>query len=165
MIPFDLIRSKVSARAAAEHYGLKFGRNGRALCPWHDDHRPDLKFYDRTASCYCFACGAGGDAVALTAQLFGLSMKDAAAKICADFDLHLDMQAPRAVGPSIAEQRREKQKAERERWSFLCDVIREADELLARATPETISPDFDEIIAARARADIELCQIWDSGQE
>ena len=79
---FDAIRQRVTARQAAEAYGLSISRGGRALCPWHDDHKPDLAFYG--PRCYCHACHAGGDAVALTAQLHGLTMVEAAQKIKAD---------------------------------------------------------------------------------
>lgn len=158
---FDLIRQNVTARQAAERYGLKFGRNGRALCPWHDDHTPDLRFYDESATCFCFACHAGGDAVALTAQLFGLSMADAARKVVSDFRLDIPADAPRPVGPTAAELRRSELQREEERWTFLCDVVREADERLRRVTPENIPDDFDAIVAARARADLELEQMWE----
>lgn len=57
---FDAVRDGVTAEAAAHFYGLQFGRNGRAVCPWHDDHSPDLAFYDGGARCYCHACHGGG---------------------------------------------------------------------------------------------------------
>ena len=75
------------------------------LCPWHDDHRPDLAFYGER--CYCHACHQGGDAVALTARLHGLTMAEAARKINADFRLGLDLDAPaKPAGPTEAQRRR-----------------------------------------------------------
>jgi len=160
MTDFDAIREAVSARDVAERYGLQFGRNGRAVCPWHADHNPDLRFYPDTGTCYCFACHNGGDAVALTAQIFGLSMSDAAAKVCADFGLNLaDRAAPR-VGPTKQQLRAEKLARERKRWGFLCEVVREADALLAAVSPDAIPADFDRVLEARNRADLELEQLW-----
>ena len=52
MTVFELVRQEVTAEDVARLYGLKFGRNGRAVCPWHSDHHPDLRFYENG--------GAGG---------------------------------------------------------------------------------------------------------
>ena len=38
MIDFKSVKSLVTAREAAEHYGLTVNRHGMALCPFHDDH-------------------------------------------------------------------------------------------------------------------------------
>ena len=87
MTIFELVRQEVTAEDVARLYDLKFGRNGRAICPWHSDHHPDLAFYpDGTA--YCHACHRGGDAVALAAQILGLTPKEAAERLRSDF--HLD---------------------------------------------------------------------------
>ena len=40
-------------------------------CPFHEDHTPSIKLNDTYY--YCFGCGATGDVIDLTAQLFGLS--------------------------------------------------------------------------------------------
>ena len=90
---FEAVRSSVSAKQAAELYGLQFDRAGRkAICPWHADKHPSLSF--KGQGCKCFACNAGGSAIDLTMHLFGLDAKGAAAKLNADFRLGLDMNAP-----------------------------------------------------------------------
>lgn len=40
---FEQIKSRVTARQAAEYYGLKVERNGMACCPFHDDKHPSMK--------------------------------------------------------------------------------------------------------------------------
>jgi len=82
---FELVKNRVSAREAAKFYGLRFDRTGnRAFCPWHDDGKhPALAFYDD--GCFCFACNRGGDSVALTAQILGLSQYEAAKRLASDF--------------------------------------------------------------------------------
>jgi len=93
MNAFEAVRSSVSARQAAEFYGLQFDRAGRkAICPWHDDRHPSLSF--KGQGCKCFACNAGGSAIDLTMHLFGLDAKGAAAKLNSDFRLGLDMNTP-----------------------------------------------------------------------
>ena len=81
---FQTVKAAVTARQAAEIYGLKVGRNSLACCPFHHDKTPSMKIDDRY---YCFGCGVTGDAVDLTAQLLGLSPKDAALRLAADFGI------------------------------------------------------------------------------
>ena len=47
MIDFKSVKGLVTAREAAEHYGLTVNRYGMALCPFHDDHKPSMKLDDR----------------------------------------------------------------------------------------------------------------------
>lgn len=170
MSAFSAIASAVSARDAARFYGMQFSRSGRARCVWHDDHTPDLAFYGNT--CHCFACGNGGDATALTAQLFGLSMLDAAKKLNRDFHLHIDIDAPEnptAISEAIkrlqeAQYRRDEYNR---RWSFLCDVIHEADERLSRFPAENSTwdnPDFLNMLKARTIADQSLEILKNQGE-
>ena len=81
---FEAVRMNVTARVVAEHYGLKVNRNKMACCPFHSDQTPSMKIDRRY---YCFVCGEKGDAVDYVAKLFGISLKDAAIKICEDFGL------------------------------------------------------------------------------
>lgn len=81
---FEAVRVNVTARVVAEHYGLKVNRNKMACCPFHSDRTPSMKIDKRY---YCFGCGEKGDAVDYVAKLFGVSLKDAAIKICEDFGL------------------------------------------------------------------------------
>ena len=50
-----------------------------------------MKVDDR---CYCFSCGATGDAIDLTVKLFNLSPKDAALKLAADFGVSVPDNRP-----------------------------------------------------------------------
>ena len=129
---FDLVRASVTARQAAEAYGMEFGRNGRARCPWHDDKHPDLAFYDER--CYCHACHSGGDSIALTAQLYGITPLEAARKLNADFRLGADEGNCRPPeGPSKADVRRELENWRRRRFSRVCAVERAAREQLEQS--------------------------------
>lgn len=102
---FDAVREGVTAREAAEMYGLAVDRHGKALCPWHEDRRPSLSF--KGQYCKCFACGGGGSAIDLTAQLFGLTPLEAARRLSQDFHLRTGdfLQGDRPAGPSKAERR------------------------------------------------------------
>ena len=37
---FEAVKEAVTARSAAEYYGIKVGRNGMAVCPFHPDKNP-----------------------------------------------------------------------------------------------------------------------------
>lgn len=81
---FKDIKSTVTARIAAEQYGLSVDKNAMAICPFHEDHNPSLK-----VSCgfHCFSCGAQGDVITFIAMLFGISAGAAARKLAVDFGI------------------------------------------------------------------------------
>lgn len=81
---FETIKAAVSARQAAERFGLVVNQSGMAVCPFHDDHTPSLKLDWRY---YCFGCGASGDVIDFTARLFCISNKDAAEKLAEEFGI------------------------------------------------------------------------------
>jgi len=81
---FHLVKESVTARQAAEAYGLKVNRSGMCRCPFHGDQNPSMKLDERY---YCFGCGVTGDAIDLTAKLFGINTKAAAEKLAADFGI------------------------------------------------------------------------------
>ena len=89
---FEVVKQSVTAREAAELYGIAVGRGGMACCPFHDDRHPSLKLNEDYF--YCFGCGATGDVIDFTARLYGLSPKEAAEKLAQDFGLAYDSQAP-----------------------------------------------------------------------
>lgn len=84
---FQIVKENVTARQAADMYGLKVNRAGLACCPFHSDKTPSMKVDDRY---FCFGCGETGDAVDLTVQLLGLGKRDAALRIASDFSLPID---------------------------------------------------------------------------
>ena len=118
---FQTVKAAVTARQAAEMYGLKVGRNSLACCPFHQDKTPSMKVDDRY---YCFGCGVTGDAVDLTAQLLGLSPKDAALRLAADFGIEVDEKAkPNAFHPyrPRADPQKELQKWFDQAWDVLLE--------------------------------------------
>ena len=84
---FESIRENVTARQAAEYYGLQVNRNGMACCPFHNDKHPSMKLDSRF---HCFGCQADGDAVDYVGRLFGLNAKEAAYKIANDFHIPIE---------------------------------------------------------------------------
>ena len=81
---FEAVKGKVTARQAAEMYGIQVNRHGMAVCPFHNDKNPSMKVDKRF---HCFACQADGDAVDFVSRLFGLPGKEAAMKLADDFSI------------------------------------------------------------------------------
>ena len=108
---FSEVKEYLTARQVAEYYGLQAKRNGLACCPFHDDKHPSMKI---DKNYYCFACGAGGDAVDYASRMFGLSQYDAALQLIEDFQLPISVRGKAAFNEQ-EKARIRKEKAERER--------------------------------------------------
>ena len=116
---FEVVKQSVTAREAAEHYGIAVGHGGMACCPFHDDRHPSMKVDTRF---HCFGCGADGDVIDFTARLYDLSPKEAAEKLALDFGLAYDSQAP--PRRRYVRQKSEAQKLKEKRehgWRVLTD--------------------------------------------
>ena len=85
MNQFESVKAAVTLRQAAKAYGLRVLPNGMTCCPFHEDKHPSLKLNEDYF--FCFGCGASGDVIDFTARLFGISLKDAARKLSADFGI------------------------------------------------------------------------------
>lgn len=47
MTIFEAVKSTVTPRMAAEHYGMTVARNGMVCCPFHNDRHPSMKLSRR----------------------------------------------------------------------------------------------------------------------
>lgn len=83
---FDEVKESVTVRQAAERYGFKITKSGLISCIFHSDKTPSMKVDRRY---YCFGCGATGDVIDFAAQLFGISLKEAALKLADDFGIQI----------------------------------------------------------------------------
>lgn len=163
MIQIQSIREAVTAKQAAELYGLKFDRRGlKAVCPWHEDHKPSLSF--KGSRCKCFACNNGGDAVDLTAQIFGISTQEAAKRLQGDFGVGVEINtASIAKAKAMQRERERKRAAEIRKYDYLCKVERNNREALKAFDLETAwdNPKFVALLRAFAKAQDTL-NGWDA---
>ncbi len=81
---YKRIKAAVTARMAAENFGLTVDHSGMARCPFHDDHHPSLKLDRRY---YCFGCGEKGDVIDFVAKYLGISKYSAALQLARDFGI------------------------------------------------------------------------------
>ena len=136
---FEVVKQSVTAREAAELYGIAVGRGGMACCPFHDDRHPSMKVDTRF---HCFGCGADGDVIDFTARLYDLSPKGAAEKLAQDFGLSYDSKAP--PRRSYVRQKTEAQvrKEKREHgWRVLTDYYHLLRKWEADYSPKTADED------------------------
>lgn len=119
---FEAVKGNVTARQVAEAYGLKVGRTGMACCLFHSDKSPSMKLDERY---YCFGCGVTGDAVDLTAKLFGIGLKEAAIKLADDFGISYNSRQKLSIRPKIREPTPEQkyQKEENHCYKVLSDYF------------------------------------------
>lgn len=136
---FKVVKQSVTAREAAELYGIAVGRGGMACCPFHDDRHPSMKV---DARFHCFGCGADGDVIDFTARLYDLSPKEAAEKLAQDFGLSYDSKAPprRSYVRQKSEAQARKEKREHG-WRVLTDYYHLLRKWEADYSPKT--PDED----------------------
>ncbi len=112
---FEAVKEAVTTRQVAETYGIPVRRNGMCLCPFHNDKNPSMKVDRRF---HCFGCQADGDVIDFTAKLFGLSVKETALKLAADFGVSYDARGhdppvKKQVKPKIRDELRQRQAEQR----------------------------------------------------
>lgn len=119
---FEEIKERVDIEQAARFYGVEFARGHMAHCPLHVDNTPSMSFHGGRFK--CFSCGEGGDVIDLVAALTGLSIKDAAVRISADFGLGLEhARRPTQRERSAAEREREKRQAFSQWWHGAYNIL------------------------------------------
>ena len=104
---FEAVKESVTARQAAQKYGIRVGRNGMACCPFHDDRHPSMKVDERF---YCFGCGASGDVIDFVSRMESIGAKEAALRLSEEYRIPYGEKAPTEMGltkrrPETEEQR------------------------------------------------------------
>jgi len=142
---FEAVKESVSARSAAEHYGIKVGRNGMACCPFHPDRYPSMKLDKRF---HCFGCQADGDVIDFAAKLFGLPKWESAQKLAQDFDVPYDRHYYRQSKPSAEPSHAipppviRYQQAEAHCYRALCDYLHHLEQWKSDYAPQSPDEEF-----------------------
>ena len=147
---FETVKSAVTVKQAAEHYGCKVNRGDMICCPFHDDRHPSMKL--NRDYFYCFGCGANGDVIDFVARLFGLSSYEAAKKLAYDFCIDPD-KPPAAMAlkkpyPLARAFRNDEIYCQR----VLCDYLHLLEEWKAKYAPQSPKDDPDDRF-------VEACQM------
>ena len=88
---FEAVKQSVTTRQAAERYGVRVGRTGMCVCPFHDDKNPSMKVDRRF---HCFGCQADGDVIDFVSRLENASPKEAALMLAQDFSIPYEDKEP-----------------------------------------------------------------------
>ena len=112
---FAAVKQSVTARQAAEMYGLEVKSNGMACCPFHEDTHPSMKLDERY---YCFGCNETGDAIDFVSNYLRIGKLEAAKRIAEDFHIPYDTKARSGRGKPMTPE----QKSELEKRQLLKDV-------------------------------------------
>lgn len=113
---FEAVKQSVTTRQAAELYGIRVNRAGKTNCPFHNDRTPSMKVDKRF---HCFGCGADGDVIDFTAQLYGIDVKSAAEKLAADFQIpYTHHKRKESVKKLVRKKSEEQMYRELETWCF-----------------------------------------------
>ena len=150
---FETVKSAVTVKQAAEHYGCKVNRGDMICCPFHVDRHPSMKLNERYF--YCFGCGVTGDVIDFVARLFGLSSYEAVKKLAYDFGIDPDkppaaMALPKRERPLLRAYRQEEVRCLR----VLCDYLHLLESWKVQYTPKTPEDVLDDRF-------VEACQMLD----
>lgn len=153
MTIYETIKTAVSVRQAAEHYGLKVGRNGMTCCPFHNDRHPSMKLNEDYF--YCFSCGATGDVTDLVARICDLGNYEAAQRIAADFGISNEPRHPVSIQPKTKRPFiRQFREDEMLCFQSLTDYLHLLENWKVRYAPKTPGDEWDDRF-------VEACQMID----
>ena len=133
------MRQTVSAREAAQQYGIEVNRSGMAVCPFHNDKNPSMKLDRRF---HCFGCGADGDVIGFAQRLFDLPAREAARKLAADFGISFDEKQPVRRAPVKTRQRQQREE-EQQTVGLLTDYLHLLKHWQTVYAPKTMEAPWD----------------------
>lgn len=76
-IDIKLIKSVLTMKDVCAEYGIYVERNGKAICPFHSDHRPSMQVYPGDGGFHCFVCGANGSVIDFVKEYEKISFSEA----------------------------------------------------------------------------------------
>lgn len=56
---------------------LEFNKFGQAVCPFHADKEPSMKYYSKSNTVHCFGCGKSWDTIQFVRDMYDLSFGEA----------------------------------------------------------------------------------------
>ena len=112
---FDDVKANITAKEAAEGYGIKVNKKGMACCPFHDDKTPSMSIKENF---HCFGCQESGDVIDFTAKLFEINTKEAAIKLVQDFNLPVSIEDKPVDKRAAEKARKEREAKKREKEEY-----------------------------------------------
>lgn len=88
----EKVMEMVTVPMVLSRYGYPTSQRRRIPCPLHSGKNSNFCYTDQVF--HCWTCGAKGNVISLTMQLFGLSFRQALMKLNTDFCLGLSAHKP-----------------------------------------------------------------------
>ena len=88
----ELVKSQVSMRDIANHYGMRVNRKGFTLCPFHNDKHPSMQVfpgYIKNDGYYCRSCGAGGTIFNFVMEYEGKTFEESVRTVASIFEIQI----------------------------------------------------------------------------
>ena len=127
---FEAVKQSVATRQAAERYGIRVGRNGMCVCPFHNDKNPSMKVDRRF---HCFGCQADGDVVDFVSRMEQTGPNEAALMLARDFSIPYEDKGPPDRSRPAPAPRKESPKQQLKRMERYCfQVLSDYYHLLRR---------------------------------
>ena len=138
---FEAVKQSVTTRQAAEHFGIRVGRNGMCVCPFHADKNPSMKVDRRF---HCFGCQADGDVIDFVSRLEAVSPKEAALMLAQAFSVpYEDKEPPRRRKPRQETPEQQFRRMERYCFQVLCEYRSQLGRWKRDYAPKTPDEDWN----------------------
>lgn len=151
--PFQEARERVTALEAARYYGLEIDSHGRALCPFHPDHRPSMTF--KGGRYRCWVCNSSGDATDLVKHLCGGTYWEALQRLNTDFGLNLPLGGKPTPQQRAEAKERQRTKELHQRYeAWRADTLTQIDRAIRvgnTASWDSLTPQQTESIKQQAQ--------------
>jgi len=76
-IDLNEIKQKLTMENVCGHYNIQVGRNGKAICPFHNDHKPSMQVYPDDGGFHCFTCKISGSVIDFIQRMENVSFGEA----------------------------------------------------------------------------------------
>ena len=138
---FEAVKQAVTTRQAAEHFGIRVGRNEMCVCPFHADKHPSMKVDRRF---HCFGCQADGDVIDFVSRLEAVSPKEAALMLAQAFSVpYEDKEPPRRRKPRQETPEQQFRRMERYCFRVLCEYRNQLGRWKRDYAPKTPEDDWN----------------------
>ena len=158
---FEAVKQSVTTRQAAEHFGIRVGRNGMCVCPFHADKNPSMKVDRRF---HCFGCQADGDVIDFVSRLEAVSPKEAALILAQAFSVPYENREPPHRSQRNPRQETPEQRFRRmERYCFrvLCDYRNLLCRWKRDYAPKTPDEDFHPLFVEALQRESHIEYLFD----
>lgn len=161
---FETAKAAISVKEAAAFYGIRVNSHNMCCCPFHNDKTPsmilDRKYFGRF---HCFGCGASGDVIDFVSELFSISAKETAKKLCNDFGIVRPGQESLPVTKTHSLPKRNETTTAsseyRDAEQSLTTLLRNAYQNTVRFDPKTIDEPISDSFA-KAMNDVQRYEYW-----